>query len=182
MNQNWLLLCQHVEKVRYAAGKAKRESDHLPSGVKLFSVQMLFPYLFTTVRYKHPVDMFSEAQSRKAVVPCDLKATCSNYSSSICITQMSQACILETNTKIEQSPGLVLVYVFQVYLGSPCCPKGHQTGAVDSKESVFPAVKGSTHGLFLSLRHTTPSREWRCSAPKPGKLLASPDPLSVTEN
>lgn len=45
--------------------------------------------------------MFSEAQSRKAVVPCDLKATCSNYSSSICITQMSQACILETNTKIE---------------------------------------------------------------------------------
>lgn len=57
-----------------------------------------FPYLFPTVRDKDPVDTFSEAQSREVVVPCDVKATCTNYSSSIRITQMSQACILETNT------------------------------------------------------------------------------------
>lgn len=106
---------------------------------------MLFPCLFPTVRHKDPVDTFSGAQSREAVLPCAAKATCSNYSSSICITQMSQACILETNTWW-QSPGLVLLHIFQVYLGSSCCPKGHQTGAAESKEYGFPVWRAACMG------------------------------------
>lgn len=137
--------------------KSKEIIWYLPRGVKFFRLDA-FPYLFPTVRNKDPVGTFSEAQSREAVVPCDVKIACSNYSSSICITQMSQACILETNI-CWQSPGLVLVYISPGVPGVSLCPKGHQTGAADSKESGFLAVEGSTHGLCPSPRHITPNPE-----------------------